>query len=83
MCEGGAQQGVQASYTIIAELVEQNERDLERKERLLKEVQAFLGPGGSGTNGFPSHGLDVKSREEFQPLFSRLKQFLYDVSGQH
>ncbi len=54
MCEGGAQQGVQTSFSIIADVIEQNERDLERKERLLKEVQAFLGPGGSGSNGFPS-----------------------------
>jgi len=40
-----------------------------------------MGPGGSGINGFPSSGLDFKSRDDFQPLFNRLKQFLYDTSG--
>jgi len=81
MCEGGVQQGVQTSFNIITEVIEQNELDFDRKGKLLKEVETFLGPNGSGINGFPSHGLDIKSRDEFQPLFNQLKHFLYDMSG--
>ena len=65
MCEGGAQQGVQTSYKIIVEIVEQNERNPARKAKVITEIEKFLGPGGSGINGFPTSGLEVKQRENF------------------
>lgn len=65
MCEGGASQGVLTSYKIILDVISQNEPNVERQIKLKKEVDTFMGPGGSGINGFPSHGLDYKSRDDF------------------
>ena len=65
----------------INDVINQNETNPVRKAKLQTELENFMGPNGSGDNGFPSHGLDVKSRDEFQPLFNKLKQFLYDMSG--
>jgi hypothetical protein len=81
MCEGGSQSGVQASFKIIMDVVNQHERNDERKAKITKEVENFLGPSGSGLNGFPITGLDMKNRDDFQPLFNQLKVFLYDMSG--
>ena len=36
---------------------------------MIKEVAKFMGPNGSGLNGFPRSGLDTKSRDDFKPLF--------------
>jgi hypothetical protein len=47
----------------------------------MQQIEVFMGPNGSGSNGFPSRGLDVKCRDDFQPLFNTLKTFLYDISG--
>ena len=81
MCEGGAQSGVHNSFKIIMEVVNQHERNAERKAKIIKEVENFLGPNGSGLNGFPSSGLETRNRDDFQPLFNQLKVFLYDMSG--
>lgn len=78
MCEGGAQQGVHQSYKLIMEVVHEHERNQARKERVVKEIDAFLGPGGSANNGFPTTSLDTRSREQFQAIFAHLKQFLHD-----
>ena len=63
------------------EVINQNELCPARKAKIQAELESFLGPNGSGQNGFPSQGLDVKSRDEFQPLFNKLKAFLYDMGG--
>ena len=80
MSEGGAQQGVHNSYKVLCEVVQENEFDLSRREQLQKEIEVFMGSGGSANNGFPASSLDQRSRERFQPLFQHLKQFLYDFS---
>jgi len=69
MCEGGVNQGVTVSYNIIMEVIDKNEQNPARKAKWKKEIDQFLGPGGSGTN-FPVRGLDTKSRDEFQPLYN-------------
>ena len=69
MCEGGKESGEMSSYRIIMEIIEQHERNKQRKTTMMKEVQKFMGPNGSGLNGFPRTSLDTKSREEFRPLF--------------
>ena len=70
MCEGGAQQGCQTSFKIISRVINENEMNVQQRDKLLSELETFLGPGGSGVNGFPSNGLDTKSRDDFQPLFN-------------
>ena len=78
MCEGGSQEGVQTSFKIIQAVILENEADLLRREKLQKEVELFLGAGGSASNGFPFQSLDIKSRDRFQAYFNQLKCFLYD-----
>ena len=73
MCEGGAQKGVANSFEIIKDVINQNETNPARNAKLQSELVNFLGQNGSGENGFPSQGLDVKSRDEFQPIFNKLK----------
>lgn len=77
MCEGGAQQGVHTSYKIVVELIERNELNAVRKQQLVEAMDRFMGPGGSGSNGFPASCLDVRSRSSFAPLFQGLRTFLY------
>lgn len=81
MCEGGAQQGVHNSYKVLRDVVHENEHNPTRREQLEKEIELFMGTGGSANNGFPASSLDQRSRERFQPLFQHLRQFLYDFSA--
>ena len=39
------------------EIVNQHERNADRRNKIAKEVENFMGPNGSGLNGFPSGGL--------------------------
>jgi hypothetical protein len=81
MCQGGSTQGVQVSYEILCDVINKNEHQPERKQKLLTEIEKFMGPNGNASNGFPVAGLDNKSRDDFQPLFNHLKTFLYDMSS--
>jgi hypothetical protein len=51
-------------------VINKNEPHQERKQKLLTEIEKFMGTGGSANNGFPSGGLDYKNRDDFQPLFN-------------
>lgn len=70
MCEGGASSGIMNSYNIILDIVNTHETNKFRKLKISEEIDKFMGPNGSGLNGFPRSGLDSKSRDEFQPLFN-------------
>lgn len=70
MCEGGADSGIMNSYKIILDIVNIHETNKFRKTQIIAEVHKFMGPNGTGLNGFPRSTLDSKSRDDFQPLFN-------------
>lgn len=51
------------------DVIDQHEKNRLRKSIMMKEVEKFMGPKGSGLNGFPRNCLDMKSRDDFKPLF--------------
>lgn len=77
MCEGGTpKKSPTESVAIMTSVVNQNESDETRRSTLLKEIEKFSLIEQEAA--FPCNSLDPKSRDNFQPLFSTLKTYLYE-----
>lgn len=63
---------VQNASKIIYDMIVKEEKNEERKQKILKEIEKLL----IGLN--PS--LDTKSREAFNSRYSELKTFLFELN---
>jgi hypothetical protein len=58
---------------VVIQLVEANEKDAERRAKILEEISSML-------QGLNLQSLDTKSRELFASKFTNFKSFLYAIS---